>query len=77
MPSDPVAKPTRIFRNVITNAARTELPATERFSERMLFWIAWISVMNGRLIIAPPRVLAKLRVRNSPKGTICYDEGRT
>ena len=35
MPKLPVVTPTTIFRVVMARAARTECPATERFSARM------------------------------------------
>src|SRR5882724_8538781 len=90
MPNEPVVNPTRTFKEVMARAARTELPATERFSVRICLRRAWVSVwpsggvsarvsvvMDVASIIAPPRLRAKLHPRNALKHPICYDEGRT
>ena len=70
-----MVNPTNTFKDVMTRAARTELPATERFSESILLRracvsvgvSAWVSVvMDVASIIASRCPTAKLHLRNAP-----------
>jgi hypothetical protein len=54
MPRLPVVTPTTIFSAVIASAANTELPATERFSARMVADEYGISDSGISVIINAP-----------------------
>src|ERR1035438_4831974 len=63
IPSEAVARPTKTFSPVMTNAARTEFPATARFSRRIDLELNAARISGIKVIIAQFGYVPQVRAR--------------